>query len=48
MHDLSATSHLWWPKVVQEAEAAYTRFATSGPIKRSGITPNITDELIAG
>ena len=48
MCDLSATSHLWWPKVVQEAEATYTRFATSGPIERLGITPNITDELITG
>ena len=46
--DLSATSHLWWPKVVQEAEATYTRFATSGPVERLGITPNITDELITG
>ena len=46
MCDLSATSHLWWPKVVQEVEATYTRFATSGPIERLGITPNITDELI--
>ena len=48
MCDRSATSHLWWPKVVQEAEATYTRFATSGPIERLGITPNITDELITG
>ena len=48
MCDLSATSHLWWPKVVQEAEATYTRFATSGPIERLGITPNITDELVTG
>ena len=48
MRDLSATSHLWWPKVVQEAEATYARFATSGPIERLGITPNITDELITG
>ena len=31
-----------------EAEATYTRFATSGPIERLGITPNITDELITG
>ena len=46
MCDRSATSHLWWPKVVQEVEATYARFATSGPIERLGITPHITDELI--
>ena len=48
MHDMSATSHLWWPKVVPEAEQAYQRFATASPIEKLQVKPNIPVELSMG
>ena len=48
MHDLSATSHLWWPQVGHEAEQAYERFATASPLERLTVKPNIPPELISG
>ena len=48
MHDMSATSHLWWPQVVHEAEQAYQRFATASPIEKLQVKPNIPVELTMG
>ena len=47
MHDMSATSHLCWPKVVHEAEQAYQRFATASPIEKQ-VKPNVPVEFIMG
>ena len=44
MHDTSATSHFWWPKVVHEAEQAYQRFAPASPIEKLQVKPNIPVE----
>ena len=48
MHDMSATSHLWWPKVVHEAEQVYQRFATASPIEKLQVKPNMPAELTMG
>ena len=48
MHDMSATSHLWWPKVVHEAEQDYQRFATASPIEKLQVKSNIPVELTMG
>ena len=48
MHDMSATSQLWWAQVVHEAEQAYQRFATASPIEKLQVKPNIPVELTMG
>ena len=48
MHDLSATSHLWYLMVIHAAEQAYQRFATASPIEKLQVTPAIPEELTIG
>ena len=48
VHDMSATSHLWWTKAVHEAEQAYQRFATASRIEKLQVKPNIPVELTTG
>ena len=45
---MSATSRLWWPKVVHEAEQAYQRFATASPIEKLQVKPNVPVDLTMG